>query len=89
MGLYRAGGRRTFMGLSSEAVKLRTEYSDIGDRIAYEMISLGSRVNSGDGRASEIRDIFTCLEVPEGHVDISDGLSVQEKWNKIARLSGQ
>jgi hypothetical protein len=58
-------------------------------RIAELIVSLASMVPADDPNKSAVRgisDLAAFLEIPDVHVDISDGLSVSQKWKRLESL---
>jgi hypothetical protein len=70
-----------------DATVLRANHPELGEQIAYEMVSAGSKVDEENNRVEELKSLFYDLDVPEAHVDTDHGMSVEDRWNRIAELS--
>lgn len=80
-----------FLLLCKEGVELSKRYPQDKAEIAYEIVQEGMNFggfeedDTNEARQA-IRDLAADLELPDAHIDTSDGLSVQEKWQELERL---
>lgn len=77
-----------------EGIELAKQYPQDKAEIAYEIGRVGMNFggfeeDDANENRQAIRDLVADLELPDTHIDTSDGLSIQEKWQKLKRLVSQ
>jgi len=74
-----------YIQLAKQAVNLKEQYPDYREIIAQSMVDAGSKLDS-ESNLDALKDYFYQLELPDAHMDRSDGLNVDQKWNRIVEL---
>lgn len=92
--LYLSGKTITsgqFLAMGAEAIALKKKPPELRADIAYEMVCVGSWIEEGQnvGIVTEIQSLFMGLEIPDEHVYVGDGLSVQQQWDRLELLLKQ
>lgn len=79
------------MKFCKEAIGLAKKYPRERSEIAYWIIEMGRYFGDFDAQdidptRQKIKDLAADLELPDAHVDTSDGFSVDQKWQQLSKL---
>lgn len=77
-----------FARFCKEGVDLAKKYSRDRSEIAYTIVEIGRHFSDFDSQDTNpvrqrVKDLAADLELPDAHVDTSDGLSVDQKWQQL------
>lgn len=80
-----------FLNFCRDGIRLAKEHRGDRSEIAYAIVEEGRyfgdfSVEDKMHIRQEIRDLAAELELPDAHVDTSDGLSVDQKWSRLEAL---
>ncbi len=85
---------REFASFCHDGIELALRYPDKKDKIAYEIVEKGWNFGfSANERSKDTRkkiwNLAASLELPDEHVYIGEGISIQQGWQMLKELSDE
>ncbi|SRR6266496_287195 len=80
-----------FATFCKEGLELAKRHPYDRSEVAYWIVEIGRYFSDFDSQDTnsmrqQIKDLAADLELPDAHVDTSDGFSVDQKWQQLDRL---